>query len=185
MAFFYTQQDHTPDFRFDATTGAQGVLTINKAHHEGFQGDFQFQLLQGLQLTGGGSVIVSRIDDYDGTGLYVGNKLPHVNGWSYNFGLQYERTLPRNIDMQARVDYNAYGDLYWEVDNANELKSADLVNTRVSFSLRAWTLTVYAENLFDNRFPLDLDSPEFIGSFTTIGYPNEPRRAGAKISYRF
>lgn len=184
-AFFYTDQRNVQFYRWDSQTAAQGILTINSTYHYGFESELTAQITQGLRLNSGVSLIKSKIRDYNGSSLYVGNQLPHVNGWKFDLGAEYDRSLPDDIDMIARVDYQAFGDMYWFVDNFQRQKKVQLVNLRVSFERRAWTFTVSAENLFNERYNTDYFSSYFAGTPTDVGFPNQPREVKAKVAVRF
>ena len=184
-AVFYTTQRNVQVYRFDAATGAQGILTIRKAHHYGIEGDLNARVSRALSINLGGSLIESKIDNYDGTNLYRGNKLPHVNGFQYNAGVQYDRKMSDRIDITARADFSSYGDLYWFIDNAAKQQQVRLVNARVIITRVPFSLTLAAENLFSRRYNTDYFSSFFAGTPTDVGYPNEPRQFTAKIAFKF
>jgi len=184
-AAFYTTQRNVQVYRFDATTGAQGILTIDKAHHYGVEGDLSARIGAGFRVNLGGSLINSRIDDYNGTSLYVGNKLPHVNGFQYDAGLQYDTKVTEDMSATARVDLSSFGDLYWFIDNAAKQNEVRLVNARLIVTKAALSLTLSAENLFNRRYDTDYFSSFFAGTPTDVGYPNEPRRVMAKLAVKF
>lgn len=184
-AAFYTSQKNVQIFQFDSLTGTQGILTINDAYHYGVEADFRALVPGGFELFGGGSVISSTVQDYDGSEQFKGNDLPHVNGWSYNLGVQYIRDFGDDYTLVGRVDYSAFGDLNWFVDNLVKLDQVHLVNARVSVEVSQWTLTVYAKNLFNRRYNTDYFSAYYAGTPTDIGYPNQPRMIGGSVSLRF
>jgi iron complex outermembrane receptor protein len=184
-AAFYTTQRNVQVYRFDATTGAQGILTIDKAHHYGIEGDLSARIGGGFRFNLGGSLINSRIDDYDGTSLYVGNKLPHVNGFQYNAGLEYDTKVSQTVSATARVDLSSFGDLYWFIDNAAKQNQVRLVNARLILSKAPFSLTLAAENLSNRRYDTDYFSSFFAGTPTDVGYPNEPRQVTAKLAVKF
>ena len=132
---FYTDQRNVQVYRFDATSGAQGILTIRGAYHYGVEGDVTARIRRGLRLNAGASFIDSKIQNYDGTALYRGNKLPHVNGFQYNVGVQYDAPLTDSMNATLRVDYSSYGDLYWFIDNANKQHQVRLTK-RLGYSFK-------------------------------------------------
>ena len=184
-AAFYSNQRNVQIFQFDGKTGTQGILTIKKASHYGVEADGSMRLGGGFSLTAGGSVIKSRIGDYDGSGQFSGNKLPQVSGWQANVGVQFEHALGARWELTARADYSAFGDLYWFVDNLEKLGIAPTTNARVILKKNSWTITLFANNLFDYRYDTDFFSALYAGTPTDIGYPNAPRLAGLKIGKKF
>src|SRR3546814_16905999 len=78
LAGCYTDQKNVQFYRWDAVSAAQGILTINDAYHYGVEGDITAQVSDGLRLFAGGSLIDSKVKDFDGSPLWRGNKLPHI-----------------------------------------------------------------------------------------------------------
>lgn len=123
--------------------------------------------------------------DFDGSALWRGNKLPHINGWKYNLGAQYEASVAPDVDAIFRMDYSAFGDLYWFVDNLAKQDPVHLVNARLIIERAPWTLTLSAENVFNKRYNIDYFSSFFAGTPTDVGFPNNPRQLNAKLAVRF
>lgn len=185
FAGFYTDQKNVQFYRFDAATATQGILTINDAYHYGVEGDITAQIGRGLRLFAGGSLIDSKVRDFNGTAVWRGNKLPHINGWKYNLGAQYEAEISESTRAIFRVDYSAFGDLYWFVDNLAKQKPVHLVNARVTVEHGPWSLTVSADNLFNKRYNTDYFSAFFAGTPTDVGFPSTPRQVNAKLAVKF
>jgi len=160
-------------------------LAIDSAYHYGVEADASARLAGGLRFNLGGSLIDSKIRDYNGTDLYRGNKLPHVNGFQYNAGLQYDAKLTDRLNSTLRVDYSSYGDLYWFIDNLAKQHQVRLVNVHAIFERGAWSLTLSANNLFNRRYNTDYFSSFFAGTPTDVGFPNARRQLDAKIAVRF
>src|SRR3546814_6696679 len=89
-------------------------------------------------LFAGGSLIDSKVKDFDGSPLWRGNKLPHINGWKYNLGAQFETDLDARTSAILRIDYSAFGDLYWFVDNLAKQDSVHLLNARLTIEHEPW-----------------------------------------------
>jgi iron complex outermembrane receptor protein len=142
VAGFYTDQKNVQFYRWDSVSAAQGILTINKAYHYGIEGDLTARVTPGLTLIAGGSLIKSNVDDFNGTPLWRGNDLPHINGWKYNLGAQYSAPLSDTTDLMFRVDYAAFGDLYFFVDILVKQNQVELVNSRVGLTLGPVQLTL-------------------------------------------
>lgn len=185
MAAFYTDQKNVQFYRWDSVSAAQGILTIDDGYHYGVEGDLTAGIGRGFRLFAGGSLIESEIQDYNGTDLYKGNDLPHINGWKYYLGGEYETALTDYIDAIVRLDYSAFGDLYWFVDNLEKQDPVHLVNARMTIEKEPWTLTVSAENLFNKRYNTDYFSSFFAGTPTDVGFPNQPRQVNVKIGVQF
>lgn len=185
LAAFYTDQKNVQFYRWDSQTAAQGILTINQAYHYGIEGDINARIGRSLSLFAGGSLIDSKVQDFDGSELWRGNELPHINGWKYNLGGQYETSIGSDAEAIVRVDYSAFGDLYWFVDNLAKQDPVHLVNARLIIERWPWTLTLSAENVFNKRYNTDFFSSFFAGTPTDVGFPNNPRQLNAKLAVRF
>ena len=185
LAAFYTNQKNVQFYRWDSQSAAQGILMINDAYHYGVEGDLSARVGRKLRLFAGGSLIESKVRDFNGTALWRGNKLPHINGWKYNLGGQYETSIGSRANAILRIDYSAFGDLYWFVDNLATQAPVHLVNARLIVNRAPWTLTLSAENLFNKRYNTDYFSAFFAGTPTDVGFPNNPRQLNAKIAVRF
>ena len=69
--------------------------------------------------------------------------------------------------------------------SARSFQIADFttVDLRIGVERRGWTLTAYAQNLFDERYLAEvIPAPEFGGSF---GSPAEGGRYGVELSRKF
>lgn len=185
LAAFYTDQKNVQFYRWDSQSAAQGILTINDAYHYGIEGDLTARIGRSVRVFAGGSLIESKVQDFNGTALWRGNKQPHINGWKYNLGGQYEAPLASDTRAILRVDYSAFGDLYWFVDNLAKQDPVHLVNARLIIERSPWTLTLSAENLFNKRYNTDYFSAFFAGTPTDVGFPNSRRQLNAKLSVRF
>jgi iron complex outermembrane receptor protein len=185
LAGFYTDQKNVQFYRWDSVSAAQGILTINDAYHYGIEGDITAQVGGGLRLFAGGSLIDSKVKDFDGSPLWRGNKLPHINGWKYNLGAQFETEIGARTSAILRIDYSAFGDLYWFVDNLAKQDAVHLVNARLTIEREPWTLTLSADNLFNKRYNTDYFSSFFSGTPTDVGFPNARRQLNAKLSVKF
>lgn len=185
IAAFYTDQENVQFYRWDSVSAAQGILTINQAYHYGIEGDLTARVTRGLTLIAGGSLIKSNVDDFNGSPLWRGNDLPHINGWKYNLGAQYSAPLSDTTDLMFRVDYAAFGDLYFFVDNLVKQDPVHLVNARLALTRGPVQLTLSAENLFNKRYNTDYFSSFFAGTPTDVGFPNTRRQLNAKLAVNF
>jgi iron complex outermembrane receptor protein len=185
-ALFYTRGRNAQTFRFDGTTGTQGILTIDKTYFYGIESDFRFRVSERLELSGGLSWLETEMQDYDGTSQYRGNPIPLVNERTYNLGLQYTQPVGTKLSLLARLDYNAFGDLAWHVDNVDRRDGVvDLLNLRVGLESDTWSVVGYVENLLDEEYTTDFEAGRFTGTPLDIAFPGRPRRVGATLSFKF
>src|SRR3546814_6384884 len=69
-----------------------------------------------------------------------------------SLGAQFETDLDARTSAILRIDYSAFGDLYWFVDNMAKQDAVHLVNARLTIEHEPWTLTLSGDNLFNKRY---------------------------------
>ncbi len=185
-AIFWTDFDNQHVFVLDAATAAQGIINVNKTRIKGGELEFRARPFRDLELSGGIGLMNADIRDFNNTGLYNGNQSPLVNEWSYNFAVEYTRSIADDYAFFARVNYNAAGDLAWHIDNMDRQKAYHLVDARVGLKGGdAWTVTLFATNLLKEKYTAEFFANEFTGLVADIRWPNNQRRYGIETVLRF
>src|SRR3546814_16491232 len=69
-----------------------------------------------------------------------------------SLGSQFDTGLDARTSAILRIDYSAFGDLYWFVDNLAKQDAVHLVNARLTIEHEPWTLTLSGDNLFNKRY---------------------------------
>jgi iron complex outermembrane recepter protein len=193
-ALFHTTFKNRQDFQF--ILGVQTVLTIPKARINGGEIEIKYNPVEGLDLYANAGFLNTRIGanpiglDPTVTGLpagfsFIGNKIPLAYGWSYATGVQYKHSIGTDADLVWRVDYNAHGDLAWELGNQDRQKPVHLVDTRLTLKLSTFDIGLWSQNLFNKKYYQEFVSREFSALATDLGFPASPRRYGVSISTRF
>jgi iron complex outermembrane receptor protein len=162
----------------------QGIVNVGKTDIYGFELDVQARPVQDVQLGGSLGFIDTKIKDFDGTQLFRGNRVPLTYRWSYNLFGQYRLPLGGN-GLIARVDYSGKSGNYWHIDNADKQDAVKLVNARLTFAARNYSLALYATNLLKERYNEEFFAQEFSAGLSDIAYPGAPRRYGVSATLNF
>jgi iron complex outermembrane receptor protein len=126
----------------------------------------------------------SEVRKYAGESALVGNKVPLTYGWSSNLSAQYSFDVgPAEVSLWG--GYERRSDLYWHIDNADKQDAVDLANARLTVAVSSWRATLWAQNLFDQKYTEEFFANEYLGLFSDIRYPGTPRRYGVSLTYQF
>jgi iron complex outermembrane receptor protein len=169
---------------FTLVGAVQGITSIPSTELYGVDLAATWHALPGFDLTGGFGWNHSRINDFNGTPLYVGNKSPLNYEYSYNLGAQYTKHFDV-LALTGRIDYSHKEGLYWQVDNQDKQSPVDLVNLRLIADISNWELSLYATNVLNEKYTEEFCSKEFCGGVTDLRWPAMPRQVGAALRYTF
>lgn len=197
-AIFYTPIDDRQVYGLDLSQGAAQFIAnpIPKSHIVGAELEITAIPVADLHLTFGGTLLDTKIDDYDpsvfaGTlanGDYEGNKLNQVPQWSVNAAVQYSGELPNGAKIIPRFDISGSGgDFYWEIDNVARRNAVWVANARLTYQSDRFELSLFANNLFDTQYDIEFVPAAFSGITTGqgIGARNAPRQIGIGGTVRF
>ncbi|WP_346893881.1 TonB-dependent receptor [uncultured Roseibium sp.] len=123
----------------------------------GFELQGRVLVLDGLTLTGGLGYTHSELGaNGASTNTVAGNEVPNTPKWTVTAGLQYDTAasvlnLPGSLSFGAQYQFT--GSRPADVDNSFDLKSYNIVDTRVGWKNDADDLEIYAfgRNLLDER----------------------------------
>jgi len=163
----------------------QGIVNVAKTDIYGFELEAQARPTRNLQLGASLGFIDTKIKDYDGTVMFRGNKVPLTYRWSYTLFGQYRAPIADDRALIARIDYSGRSGNYWHIDNADRQNAVHLANARLTFDAKAWSIALYATNLFKERYTEEFFAKEFSAGATDIRYPGQPRRYGVAASFNF
>lgn len=111
--------------------------------------------------------------------------MPLTYRWSYTLFGQYRAPISDDRALIARIDYSGRSGNYWHIDNADRQDAVHLANARLTFDAKAWSIALYATNLFKERYTEEFFAKEFSAGATDIRYPGQPRRYGVAASFNF
>jgi iron complex outermembrane receptor protein len=85
----------------------------------------------------------------------------------------------------ARVDYSGRSGNYWHIDNADRQDAVHLVNARLTWDAKRFSIAAYVTNLFKERYTEEFFAQEFSALANDIRYPGQPRRYGVTLTSTF
>ncbi|WP_232476026.1 TonB-dependent receptor [Flavisphingomonas formosensis] len=194
-AAFYTRIKDRQVYILDVINSAQTLINpIPKAEVYGLEAELSARPVRNLDLSASIGVTGSKILSYDSSvlaglpaaGDFKGNHLPQVAGVSYALSGQYRIPLANDMSLTPRVELNGSGGAYyWEIDNLDKRGSITLVNARLTLSYRKLSVTVFAENLFKDRYVLEFVPKEWSGASNDFSAAAPGRRVGVKARFDF
>lgn len=187
-ALFFTKVDNAHYFQFFPFSLSRVISIVDKNEIWGFEMDFTARLQDGWTFYGGFGYIDSEIKENNEAPQTVGNTMPFTPEYNANLGTQYVYPLGNGMDVVARVDYFRTGPIYFDTLNTpgTKRKPIDLVDARIGLDAENWSFTLWARNLFDERYNAD-GVVLVVPNVTAFNFVTKapPRTWGAEVSFRF
>jgi iron complex outermembrane recepter protein len=175
---YTTKSKNSYFFVFLATNSTQNLGNVPEARITGFELEARAKPVKGLELNAALGYTNSKITAFPDP-VVIGNELPLISRYTLNLGAQYRAPLAgTGIGLLARVDYRRTGRTWWEPYNTTSRNPIDLVNARLGVEGKSWSLTAFAENLFNEIYNAEFSPGGFV-------FKARPRRYGAEVTYRF
>lgn len=197
-AAFYTPITDRQVYGLDLRIGAAQFIAnpIPESHIIGAEVEVTAVPVHGLNLSFGGTLLRTNIDEYDtsvfaGTstnGNYRGNRLNQVPEWSINAAVQYTAELGNGGKLIPRFDISGSGGhYYWEIDNADRRDTVWLANARLTYRGEGFEVGLFANNLFNVEYDMEYVSPASSGHIAGqgLGARNTPRQIGINTRINF
>lgn len=179
------------------------VLSVPKVNVHGLEATGQAQLGSGFSLTGSVAWTRSRVDQYTtpnptpepGEPLILdlaGKHTPNAPDWTANGGVQWAGDLGPMQGL-ARIDVSRVSRVYYEIDNILYSPGWTTVDARLALTRNAFTIDLWARNLFDRRWAISAFGQQQIGLLLGLG-PGGPfdsftinsgRQFGVGLTVRF
>jgi outer membrane receptor protein involved in Fe transport len=152
-----------------------------KASVRGAEVTIDYRPIHGLEINLSGNYSLARLDkdNPDPTTGLDGNRVPYVPKWSGSAGATYRFPLEA-----LGVDANVGGDVSYQgssttqfnssISNYHKLDSYALVNLRAGISKDQWSLTLIANNLFNDDTITNYNNIQ-VGIYPDGYYMNRPR----------
>lgn len=184
-AAFSTRFESQQAFNLDLFSGQQYINNIRSSDVVGGELELTAAPSPAWQLGIGVGYADPNIDDFDGSPLYRGNAPPYTPEWTYNATVQYSHELGSEWTLQTRLDYAGQAGLYYEIINVDEQKAFGMTNLRIALESERYSFSVYASNLFDEKYYADIASNFQTGGLGNFGIRGHERRYGAFVSVKF
>lgn len=184
-AIFQIDQDDAQITRFNIDSFTLENTPIDAARSRGFELEFAANPTDQLTISIGGGVIDSEIRSFSIDPSIVGVSLPYVSDYNINGALEYAIPLANSFDLVLRGDIQHVGPRIFNLELADIESSAQTsVNLRATLESENWSLTAFADNLFNNRQVEDLFL--FGDGVTDLArFPNREGRIGIKAKISF
>lgn len=174
---YTTESKNSYFFVFLAANSTQNLGNVPKARINGFELEVTARPAHGFMLNAGFGYTDSKITAFPDPSV-IGNELPLISRYTLNLGAQYHADISDGIGLLARLDYRRTGRTWWEPFNTTSRDPIDLVNARLGLEFGAFSITGFAENLFNEEYNAEFSPGGFV-------FKARPRRYGAELSFRF
>lgn len=193
-AIYYQDYSNQQFYVFSTAAASQALINAQKSRAKGIEVEARLRPMRGLELVAGVSVVDSKITQFGPFNAFAGLTEADINGnrllftpdHSINLTAQYGWKIG-SLDATARTDFVRRGRIYWGFDNVENQAPVNLVDARLGIGGDAWTLTAYAENLFNKGYDTFCFVGRFIGNANRINpcASATPRQYGLEASFRF
>lgn len=190
----YHQDFNDQQFYIVDGNGQQQIINGDKTKINGVELEFRAQLLSRLQLSGGIGYNDTDIRSFGSlpnlafdVSAFRGNKVPLVPEYNAVLTAQYTQPLWNDLSWQGRIDYRREGRSYAHPDNASKIGDYELADARVSLQTERWTVSLFGENIFDERYVTSQFDNAWSGiiSGVDIAWVPPPRTYGVEASFKF
>lgn len=188
------------------------VSNIDEVEVYGAELNLSVEPVTGWTLFGSANVTESEIIENASRPVTVGNKSPYTADYTINLGTQIDLPVSDSVNFVTRADYRITGPTWFHTlqDDTNPtlfsgllpgsalalpavVGNADysvsqrdtfaVMDLRVGLEGDNWSLTAYAENLFNEKYLNEvITAVEFGGSFIS---PGGRQRFGVELGYKF
>jgi iron complex outermembrane recepter protein len=188
------------------------VSNIDEVEVYGAELNLTAELMQGWTVFGSANVTESEIKENASRPVTVGNNSPYTADYTLNFGTQLDLPVSNSVDFVTRADYRITGPTWFHTlqDDPNPTLFSGLLpisalalpafvgdadytvarreafgvmDLRVGVEGEQWSITAYAENLFNEKYLNEvITAVEFGGSFIS---PGARQRFGVELGYKF
>ena len=188
------------------------VSNIDEVEVYGAELNLTAELMRGWTVFGSANVTESEIKENASRPVTVGNNSPYTADYTLNFGTQLDLPVSNSVDFVTRADYRITGPTWFHTlqDDPNPTLFSGLLpisalalpafvgdadytvarreafgvmDLRVGLEGEQWSITAYAENLFNEKYLNEvITAVEFGGSFIS---PGARQRFGVEFGYKF
>ncbi len=183
-ALFHSDIDDTQFTRFNIDTFTLENLGIDETTTDGYEIETVFNATDDLRLSASYGYVDAEIVKFTADpnlGDLNGNVVPGVYKSNFNLGIEYFIPVTNNMDVQFRLDYLKNGTVNWDLENYLQTPSTAFVNLRISLMAEQFTITLFADNLTDERMPSDA----YYLDYGIARQPNRPRYYGIEGRFNF
>lgn len=174
---FTTRTENSYFFVFLAANSTQNLGNVPLAQIKGFEAELNLRPVKGLEFNAGLGYTDSEIKRFPDASR-IGNQLPLISRYTLNAGVNYVTPLTDDLDLNTRVDFRRIGRTWWDVENSTSRNPVNLVDARLGVSTKRWSVTAFAQNLFNEIYNAEFSPGGFV-------FKARPRRYGIEASFNF
>ncbi len=177
---FQSDPSNPSSFQFYTTNAATGT-------NYGVEAEASWNITSRFSLFGNLGLLETEFDSYEtagGTNALEGREQPHAPSYSYLAGFQF-------IDPSGfffRGEINGTDSFYFSDSHDQQSTAYTLVNSRIGYRFKQWTITLWVRNLLDE----DYDVRGFYFGLEPPSYPDklylhqgDPRQIGVTLELDF
>lgn len=176
-AAYTTKSENSYFFVFLADSSTQNLGNIPEVRLNGFELEASAEVAPYFDVNAAIGVTYSDIKEFPDPTV-IGNEAPQISRYTLNLGAQYAGPISNRVDGLFRIDYRRTGKTWWEPFNTTVRDPIDIVDARAGFSIDGWSLTAFAQNLFDETYNAEFSPGGFV-------FRAAPARYGAEVRYEF
>lgn len=178
------------------------ITNLGGAQSKGVEVETNYELFDSLTINGGLAYVDATYDEgtisaripraalCDGVicaanGDIGGNDLQRTSKWQWNVGASYNTPITDALNLFGRVDVAGQSKQFASEINTAIIEPRTLVNTRIGVKGDFWSASVWAKNLFNERYVANaffIANPFQVDYVPTLG---NQRRIGATVSFDF
>jgi outer membrane receptor protein involved in Fe transport len=189
LTAFYLDRHNTQVRDSAGFGGSYRFFTSNGrgAYVAGLEASASYAITPEFSVRGSLAQMSSKLDSFTLTNGFSGGdrRLANTPRYGYSLGARYGA----GTGLFADVELIGRAEQYDSNGNANEFRHAfHLVNLNFGYTWRAWTLSLWAKNVFNERYEKRVfffgnEDPDYVE--TRYEDRADPRQIGATVSYRF
>ncbi|MBI1403305.1 MAG: TonB-dependent receptor [Porphyrobacter sp.] len=176
-AAYTTLSKNSYFFVFLAQSSTQNLGNIPRTRINGFELEASARLAPHFDVNAALGVTDSEIKDFPDPTV-IGNEAPQISRYTLNLGAQYAGPVSDRLDGLLRIDYRRTGKTWWEPFNTTVREPVDIVDARAGVSFDGFSVTAFAQNLFDETYNAEFSPGGFV-------FRARPRRYGVEFGYKF
>jgi outer membrane receptor protein involved in Fe transport len=177
---FQSDPSNPSSFQFYTTNAATGT-------NYGIEAEATWNITSRISLFGNIGLLETKFDSYEtagGTNALEGREQPHAPNYSYLAGVQFTDSS----GFFFRGEINGTDNFYFSDSHDQQSVAYTLVNSRIGYRFKQWTVTLWARNLLDEEYDVrgfyfGLEPPSYPD--TLYRHRGDPRQFGITLEFDF
>jgi iron complex outermembrane receptor protein len=168
LAYYTTDLEGAYYFIFLVASSTQNLGSLDEVEYDGLEFELNALLTDNLSLNLGIAVMDSEITGDAQIPHVVGQQVPLVSDYTFNFGINWTKPLQNGFEFVVRSDFHSIGDTYWGPGdvaiaplpwNPTVRDPVNLVDLRFGVQADSWSMMFWAKNLFDEEYNDEFSFP--------------------------